>query len=236
MEFLEAYSGGLRSPLLQFEKAGHPVVFRLFPTIHIAEPAYYDVVLAHLADCDRVLYEFTETFELGPRDHDGHRTLARRLGLVSQLDAVDYECVPATWVHADMTRGHLEQAVAALPSWWDRAQFTVRGQATLARLMAFLPFPTRQELAAVCDMSQTLYEDLLAQTPLGVLVLDDRNRVLFNAIKRFHSTALAEGGPPFIVGVFYGAAHMPAVAAYLTQHLGYFCRTAEWIEPDVFQW
>ena len=236
MEFLEAYSGGLRSPLLQFEKAGHPVIFRLFPTIHIGDPAYYAAVLAHLADCDRVLYEFTETFELGPRDHDGHRTVARRLGLVSQLDAVDYECVPATWVLADMTRGHLEQAIAALPSSWDRAQFTARGQAVLSRLIALLSLPTRQEIAAVCDMSQTLYEDLLALTPLEVLIMDDRNRVLFNAIKRFHNAPLADTGTPFIVGVFYGAAHMPAVASYLTAHLGYFCRTAEWIEPDVFQW
>ena len=48
MQFLEAYSGGLRSPLLQFEKHGHPVVFRLFPTIHVGEPAYYAAVLAHL--------------------------------------------------------------------------------------------------------------------------------------------------------------------------------------------
>lgn len=109
MEFLEMYSGGLRSPLLlQFEKQGHPVVYRLFPTIHIAEPSYYDAVLRHLAECDRVLYEFTVTFDLGPRDHDGYRTLARRLGLIGQLDAVDYDCVPATWVLADMTRGHLE--------------------------------------------------------------------------------------------------------------------------------
>jgi len=236
MEFLEAYSGGLRSPLLQFEKAGHPVVFRLFPTIHIGEPAYYASVLAHLADCDRVLYEFTETFDLGPRDHDGYRTLARRLGLTSQLDAVDYECVPATWVLADMTRGHLEQAIAVLPAWWERVQFTARGQAVLARLTAFLPAPTRQELAAVCDMSQTLHEDLIALTPLETLILDDRNRVLFNAIKRFHSVPLADAATPFIVGVFYGAAHMPAVSYFLTRHLGYFCRTGQWIEPDVFQW
>ncbi len=236
MEFLEMYSGGLRSPLLQFEKHGHPVVYRLFPTIHIGEPAYYSAVLAHLADCDRVLYEFTATFDLGPRDHDGYRTLARRLGLVSQLDAVDYECVPATWVLADMTRGHLEQAVAALPSWWDRAQFTVRGQAVIARLNAFLPLPTRQDLAEVCDMSQTLHEDLIAETPLETLILDDRNRVLFSAMKRFHTTTLADAENPFVVGIFYGAAHMPAAAHYLTEHLGYFCRTAQWIEPDVFQW
>ena len=236
MQFLEAYSGGLRSPLLQFEKHGHPVVFRLFPTIHIGEPAYYAAVLAHLADCDRVLYEFTETYDLEQRDHDGYRTLARRLGLTSQLEAVDYACVPATWVLADMTAGHFEQAIAALPSWWDRAQFTARGQAVLARLSTLMPVPTRQELAEVCDMSQTLHEDLLALTPLEVLIMDDRNRVLFNAIKRFHSVSLAAASPPFIVGVFYGAAHMPAAAHFLTERLGYFCRTAEWITPDVFEW
>ena len=41
-----------------------------------------------------------------------------------------------------------------------------RGQAMLARLSAFLPLPARQELAELCDMSQTLHEDLLALTPL----------------------------------------------------------------------
>lgn len=106
----------------------------------------------------------------------------------------------------------------------------------IARLNAFLPLPTRQELVEVCDMSQTLHEDLLAETPLETLILDDRNRVLFSAIKRFHSTSLAGAEAPFIVGVFYGATHMPAAACCLTEHLGYFCRTAQWIEPDIFQW
>ncbi len=205
MQFLECYSGGLRSPLLRFEKAGHPVEFRLFPTIHIGDPTYYAAILAHLSECDRVLYEFTETFALGPRDHDGYRTIARRLGLISQLEAVDYECVPATWVLADMTPGHLEQAISELPSWWERVQFTARGQAVLARLSAFLPLPTRQELAELCDMSQTLHEDLLALTPLEILLLDDRNRVLSNALRRFHNISLSDPCVPFVVGVFYGA-------------------------------
>lgn len=73
-------------------------------------------------------------------------------------------------------------------------------------------------------------------TPLEVLILDDRNRVLFNAIKRFHLTALTSPAPPFVVGIFYGAAHMPAAAHFLTERLGYFCRAAQWITPDVFQW
>ena len=46
MEFLEYYSGGLAlTHPATFEKAGHPVVFRLFPTIHIGDPAYYASLL-----------------------------------------------------------------------------------------------------------------------------------------------------------------------------------------------
>jgi hypothetical protein len=236
MQFLEYSQGQLRSPILHFEEIGHAVVFDLYPTIHIGTPEYYQAVMDHLGDCDRVLYEYFETFSLGPRDHDDYRNLARRLGLVSQLDAIDYECVPATWTLADFTPGTWEHAVAQLPSWQERLMFTARGQALIARLNALLPAPTREALALMCDMSQTMHEELVAQTPLDTMIMDDRNRILINALKRFSEIQLTDASSPFVVGVFYGAAHMPAIVEYLTDRLGFLCRSAEWIDPPVFTW
>ena len=62
-------------------RRGIAVVFRLFPTIHIGDRAYYALPHAHLADCDRVLYEDFQTFDLGPRDHDGYRTYGPASGI-----------------------------------------------------------------------------------------------------------------------------------------------------------
>lgn len=236
MQFLEYSQGQLRSPVLHFGKPGHAVVFDLFPTIHIGQPVYYQAIMGHLGTCDRVLYEHFQNFSLGPRDHDGYRTLAGRLGLVSQLDAIDYECVPATWLLADFSPGNWEHAVAQLPSWQERMMFTARGQALAARLSALLPVPSREGLALMCDMSQTMHEELIAQTPLDTLIMDDRNRVLINALKRLSVTQLVDDTVPFKVGVFYGAAHMPAIVEYLTDRLGFLCRSAEWIESPVFTW
>ena len=112
-----------------------------------------------------------------------------------------------------MTPGHFEQALAALPSWWERAQFTARGQAVIARLQALLPIPTRQELAEVCDMSQILHEDLLALTPLEVLILTTGTGCC--SMPSSGSQRVSHGSyAPFVVGVFYGAAHMPAAAHF----------------------
>ena len=154
---------------------------------------------------------------------------------MSQLDAVDYTCVPATWVMADLTPGHWDLAVAALPRWFERVQFTARGQAFVARLSAFLPLPSREELAELCDMSQTLATDLIAETPLDTLIMDERNAVLINAVKRFHTAPVLAASDPLIVGVLYGAAHMPAVAEYLAGHLPlHLPDGANGIEPPVF--
>ncbi len=149
----------------------------------------------------------------------------RRLGLVVQNLDLDALGIPVIW--PDMTGaqfgGRWRQAVPLLHRlvMWCVAPLFAAGmmlvgtRRMLGRYLAVDDLPTREQ-----ELQREAFEDM------DTVVVDERDALLVDALVSIHSQRSAEA---VSVGVVYGAAHMPAVAAGLLARLGYRARSAEWL-------
>jgi hypothetical protein len=221
MQFIEHSIVGLRSAVITMTNRASPLTFVLFPMVHVAERQFYDEVADRARSCQLIVAE-----GLPAKYAPVHEWVARhRWGpLVDQVTALHLETlgVPVRW-----------------ESWPDHEPKSFREQALFHAAdvagAAVLGL-TRQftDLMAVMSVDQAEEYDDSAQNltggKLGRLmeyrVMTARDAKLVRVLGEIHRDRAAE---PIKAGVVFGAAHMPAVAAYLCGELGYIASRADWL-------
>jgi hypothetical protein len=217
MQIVETSTFGVRSVVFTLERPSAPR-FVLFPMVHVAEPRFYTEVATSLEACDVILLEGIRSatvslLTLSYRFFAG----SRRLGLVSQRQ-MDIKHLKERVVLGDMAAADfagrwfslttsLRLVLPALAPVYGLYLRFFGERSVLARHMEVNDLASRRDL--------TWDED--AEQVVGV-VLTARDRVIVDFLRSAieqHSTG------DKTVGAVYGAAHMPAIIAYLTRGAGY---------------
>jgi hypothetical protein len=227
VQLIEASITGVRSAVITLRSRDAPLVFVLFPMLHLGTEAFYGTVASRLNSCDVVVAEgisgrsvvvaaLTLTCRLPGR--------RRRLGLVKQH--IDLAGLGVPVIRPDMTSAEFSTGWRAVPL-LQRALVIC-----LAPLVAavFWLIGTRRILsryAAVDDLPAPGESQLRDQAgELVDLIVDRRDRLLLSALDALCDQHMTE---PMTVAVVYGAGHMPAVAHHLAAAHGYRPREAEWL-------
>jgi hypothetical protein len=215
----------------------------LIGVVHLGDQGYYDALDASFAGYDAVLYEMIKPARaapVGPRD-DGsplslmQRGLCRALGLVFQLDSLDYG--RANFVHADLTAERFAEL------WEERDESFLRivmramaasaGQQsglTPAALFEAARSPARQaKLKLLLGREFANIERTLAG--LGEVGADGRDRSMLlgernAAAVEVLRARLAAGDRK--IALVYGAAHGPDLDLRIVEDLGLRRRALRW--------
>lgn len=233
---------GVRPVLLRFRRRGEPLEFALYPMIHLAEAAFYADVTERLKDCHIIVAEGVAP-SIRARAIATSYTWAKdssRLGLV--LEKIDYQAggsrlitrdlgsvptgaPPRFLINPDYTADEFRRQWAGVPL-WQRAM--VLSLAPLYGIGMRL-FGTRRFIASrltTDEESEYLKQpDEDQRVPLRELMLDNRDKLLIGALESIQHRYAADA---VVVGVVYGAGHMPAVIQGLWQ-MGYRSVGAEWM-------
>jgi hypothetical protein len=227
VQLIEVSITGVRSAVITLRCREAPLVFVLFPMLHLGTKAFYRAVTDRLTGCDVVVTEgisgrsvvvaaLTLAYRLPGRRH--------RLGLVTQH--MDLAGLGVPVIRPDMTAAEFSKGWRAVPA-LHRALVVC-----LAPLAAgvFWLIGTRRMLsryAAVDDLPGPDESRLREQAgELVELIVDHRDSLLLSALDALHGQHMTE---PMTVAVVYGAGHMPAVAHHLAAAYGYRPREAEWL-------
>ena len=221
MQFVESSIVGLRSAVITLTHRASPLTFILFPMVHVAERQFYDEVAARARSCQLIVAEgmpakYAPAHEWMARHRWGH--------LVDQVAALHLETlgVPVRWESwpDDQPKSFREELMFHAAD--------VAGAAVLGL--------TRQitDLMAVASVDQAEEYDQSALNLTGgkldrlmeYRIKTARDAKLVRILGEIHHDRAAE---PIKAGVVFGAAHMPAVAAYLCGQLGYVASSADWL-------
>jgi hypothetical protein len=223
MQLLEA-GLGLRSAIIELRRKDGPLRFVLFPMVHIAEPTFYTAVMERLRECDIVVCEGI---------HGKSRT-------VSALTS-SYRLVKGG--RFGLVRQHLDIASLGVPIVrpdisGDAFDHSWRDVPLTQRLLLWSLLPVYIPLTFLLGSRERLAKHLALEDEHGIggriegteeidkVILDDRDRLLVDALSTIHDT---RGDEPLKVGVVYGAQHMIAVVHGLSARYGYRPRSAGWL-------
>jgi len=216
---------------------------------HVGDPAYYQALQELLDAQGRVLYEGVrptrdETLPpdgmTGPEPGSEHvqAQLAQALGLVFQLDAVDY--TRPHFRNRDLSLEELREALGKDNRKARGMLDLLEGSSTeleqiLKGVLANLGGnPKAQALVKVLLMEllgstggdpRRVAADDPALKEFLDLLLTGRNQVVVAALRQ----ALAEDPAPDSLALFYGAAHMPDLERAVTRELGYVADETRWL-------
>jgi hypothetical protein len=229
MQLIETSVVGVRSAVITMQRSGTQLRIQLFPMLHLGTAAFYQQVTERLSRCQVVVVEGVGGQSVLTRAlTTAYRSPARskRLGLVVQ--DIDYGAMAVAGVELvtpDMTGEQVSRGWRAVP-WLHRL-----GVLVLVPVFAlgFRLFGSRYMLGtclATDDEPNELDEQVREMSPaMTKLIVDDRDRLLAEALDALVG---ARGAEPIVVGVVYGASHMPAVVRALAA-CGFKPRTAEWL-------
>ncbi len=224
------------------------VTVHLVAAIHVAEPDYYESLNQSFKLRDAVLYEMVKPKDAGvPRPGQPSSSMIGQvqhlmkdlLSLDFQLDDVNYSA--ANFVHADLDaetfekmqgdRGEsfammfVQQIFKAMQQPHDEpAQTADQTDAQLEDMVRMFTRPdaTRQmklRLAKqLADMENSPMGPVAMQ---GTVLVTERNKAAFSVLDREISNGKRD------IAIFYGAAHMPDMAARL-QAMGFSQIATEW--------
>lgn len=204
-----------------------PLVFVLFPMLHLGTAAFYQEVAEGLGRCDLVVAEgvggrsvvlaaLTLAYGLPGR--------RRRLGLVKQH--IDLAGLGVPVIRPDITAGEFRRGWRAVPV----LQRTLVICLAPVVAVAFWLVGTRRMLARYAnldDVPDQIQSELRDQArELEELIVDRRDDMVASALDTIHDEHRNE---PMTVAVVYGAGHMPAVVHHLAAAYGYRPREADWL-------
>lgn len=230
----------LRIACRKFESTNHTgTVVWLTGVSHIGTSNYYARLQQHLDAMDVVLYEGVGD----PQSAKGGEELAgslqggmaRALGLVFQLEAIDY--TRASFTNSDLTVAQLMRVIqesddpAQTAKDLQELMASMQAGSILSRVMSGLgkwlegsPKAQGYVLAVMIETMGALEGDIaeMRGLPPGLqklmsVLVDERNKAVLADLKGL----LARGKPPASVSVFYGAAHMHDFEERLVEELGY---------------
>lgn len=220
LEFLGRNSFDVRSGVFTLKHPYHPLVFQLYPMVHLAAPEFYNAVAARLRVCDAILYEgvksatvgiLTKAYELAGG--------SSRLGLVTQSKALRLEEMPGTLIHADVSGADFDCEWRRVPL---LHRLLVYSLAPLVGL--FFRFAgTKDLIAAGMHVDELSTEEVSDEDESGwdlmeEAIMETRDRHLVGVLRAFFEQRQSE---PLTAAVVFGAQHMPAITCALTRGCGY---------------
>lgn len=244
-------------------RSGNGPSIWLVGVAHVGESNYYSQVQALLDQQQRVLYEGVRADDTSPRnpgairrrsseelDNSLQGTMAKSLGLVFQLTAIDYN--RAHFQNSDLSIPQLQRLIEKAPTATQPAedsedakiQFAMLMQAMqegswlngfAKTLMAFVQASTSLQAVAklaLIEVTSTVGGDLQAlaaaspgmKSLLEVLV-DARNEQVMRDLRDWMKSSASHQS----VAVFYGAAHMQDFQSRLEQQLRYKPVEEKWL-------
>jgi uncharacterized LabA/DUF88 family protein len=198
----------------------------LFPMIHIGAAEYFREVQDRLVACDVVIHEGVRSFRTRLLTASYRWvTLRTRLQLVAQNQGLRLSQLDARLVLADVTGEEFGAGWRKIPRCHRLALLVL---APAYGLWLYLT-ASRTSLGA-----RQGSEDLASRNDIlrGESIPGFREAVLTSRDKRLISSidaVIAEGKCQEMVGVVYGAAHMPPVVHHLMSTYGYKVACADWI-------
>lgn len=209
---------GLRSAVIDLRVRGNPLTFRLFPMIHVGRRQFYVEVADRLRECDLIVSEGTDT----PSSTGLAIVLAMRMtfqraarDLVNQ--DIDHAAlgVPIVWPDA-LSRHNRRRRMAVL---------------SLLDLLLFTPFYVVVMAFGGRDwLLRTRFEvydnSEVRLRYMNKTFLRDRDTALVSALTEIYEERHDRAE---VVGIVYGAAHMPAVIEALRTRFGYRAVGADWL-------
>ncbi|GLQ97414.1 hypothetical protein [Dyella mobilis] len=120
MQFIENSVFGLRSASYRLKSQNNPVEFLIFPMIHIGTERYYHAIQSALADCDEIIFEGVASARTALLT-TSYRwvTRRRRLGLVTQGQALRLQDLSARLIWGDVSSGEFDADWRKIP-WYFR--------------------------------------------------------------------------------------------------------------------
>ena len=218
---------GVRSAVITLRSREVPLVFVLFPMLHLGTKSFYRAVTDRLSSSDVVVAEgisgrsvvvaaLTLAYRLPGR--------RRRLGLVKQH--IDLAGLGVPVIRPDMTAAEFSKGWRAVPV-LQRALVVCMAPLVAAGFWLIGTRRTLSRYAAIDDLAAPDESQLRDQAgELIDLIVDRRDSLLLSALDALHRQHMTE---PMTVAVVYGAGHMPAVAHHLAAAHGYRPREAEWL-------
>lgn len=226
MQFIESNSFNLRAAVYQLTHPNNKLQFHVFPMVHVGEAEYYSEIQKRLSHCEYILYEGVRSF-YADLITLSYRKLAekRGLGLMTQKEGLRLNELNAQLIHADMSTEEFEKEWSEL-SIWTRISIWV-----LCPLMGLLHrfLGHRVFLACVGNVND-LPEggDLCSEeSPFFDLIMSKRDRRLIECVEKEYRS---KSHLATIMGIVYGAKHIPVVMVLLLQKYGYRVAKAEWVK------
>ncbi|HEY6328000.1 MAG TPA: hypothetical protein VI756_01595, partial [Blastocatellia bacterium] len=213
MQFVEKNSYDLRVAVYRLRRRGSSLEFLLTPMIHIGSQSYYDEVHRRLSACDLILTEGVRSRKIMPLLSYHILDVAGKLGLVTQKDALDLSELRDKIVGTDMDGGTFDDKWTDLPL-LHRALTAVLAPAFFAYAKIWGDREFVAQHLAVEDLPSS--DDVLMQNEntdrFNDLIVAERDRVVIDKIRRLHETG---GADKQLVGIPYGAGHMPGICGFL---------------------
>jgi hypothetical protein len=245
MQFIESSIVGLRSAVTTFTRPATPLRFILFPMVHVGEQQFYDEVAARARLCQVIVAEGTPSQFMPAQEWMAQQ---RWGSFVDQVAALRPETlgVPVYWEVAPDQRPKNEPGARPSTRTGKRDGYRsgnrpkspaedlmsrvtdVVGAATLGLARKFIDpriLDSLDQADAYDESARNLTGSWFGRN-LEYNVMTVRDARLTGRLDEIHRDRAAEA---ISVGVVFGAAHMPAVAAHLCGKLGYIAANSEWL-------
>ncbi len=229
----------------------------LVGAIHIGTADYYAALQRELEAHDIVLFEGVADDPAKFRDkrkpgkapkRDAYASMAKALGLVTQMSALDYD--RKHFVHADLSMKRMREMLEAEVKAGGEAgaeagmalinlgllDSMLSGGGFLSGLMdsavarlesdRLLQADTLLRMAVAEKETQPLSKFWPGAERLQRLILEDRNT---EVMRRLAEQMAKKPGAPRTLAIFYGAAHLRDLEKRLTRDLGYRFESDRWI-------
>ena len=227
MQFIESSFSGVRAALYELARNEDEPHFLLVPMIHIGSAAYYQDVRTRLAQCDTIVFEGVKSFR-GRVLTLSYSIVARRkrLGLVTQREALPMKSLRAKLVHADVSTEEFTGSWMRVP-WYLRVMIYV--SAPLFGIFLYLTATRRSLGRRLSTEDLRSSEDIVREEQMPGLdeaIVHARDRRFTETVR---ALACENSAGRSLIGVIYGAGHMRAITGTLMEDLRFRVTKADWV-------
>jgi hypothetical protein len=197
--------------------------------VHVGSAAFYEQVRSRLERCDAILYEGVSSLKVRILTL-AYRLVAhrKRLNLICQSEALQLKSLHARLIHADVSGLEFNTQWIRIPFWY-RLMLAVAAPLYGAYLYVTA---TRESIGRHLSLDDQSSRDeaLRSDDSRGVdeAIISTRDAKLLSRLESLLGTEPRES----IIGILYGAGHMPAVTDLLMGKYHYRVIASEWL--DVF--
>jgi hypothetical protein len=228
MQFLESSVIGLRAAIYRFSSKSLELELLIFPMVHIGDPSYYRYIKTQLSNCDSVVFEGVKSKKTWFLVQS-YKILQKKksLGLELQSKALNIENMPIQKIHGDVTAEEFDKSWRQIPLWFRTIvlicaplygiyQYLVTDRTSLAKDHSVESVPLKNDID---ESKESLKFD--------EAILHDRDSKLVEVLEDHIAT---HGNRSETTAIVYGARHIPAVVAFLSEKYGFKVTKSEWVQ------